>query len=212
MITDSEVEAIHHKMTKFKKLEFIDYGFDGVVFQYEDKILKVFPEFKKANSELIGFQEIYKFNPDLTPKIYEYGKIDDYYGIIREDIWDAPEFSEEINERKFMNLIDSTSIVIMNQVVNGADIDILVNQECDKFRKENNIDEDNELFSNELLLLVVNMQLNGMLLNDIKLENIGISSETGCVKIRDMSRFETDKKIEFKKQLLLEDKQLKISL
>lgn len=212
MITESEVEIINNKMTKFKKLEFIDYGCHGVIFQYEDKILKIFPEFRRANAELIGFQEIYKFNPDLTPKIYEYGKINDYYGIIKEDIWDAPEFSEEINERKFMDLIDLTSIVITNQVVNGMDIDILVNQECDKFRKENNIDEDNELFSNDLLLLVVNMQLNGMFLNDMNLENIGISSETGCVKIRDMSSFETDKKIEFKKQLLLEDKQLKINL
>ena len=204
MISEEQIEQIVDYISKtIPSAELIDYGFDGAVFQYDEHVLKVFPEEEKANSEVVGFQEIARLAPSLALNVYSYGRLGPFYALIRDDIWNADNFAEEIDARKFTRLMEKKSEEVAGKVLSGEDPLTLVQAECDKFRVENNISEENELFTNDLFMLAVNMHLNGTPLNDISLDNIGISSQDGELKIRDMSRFETYEKLDFSKPLSL---------
>ena len=204
MISDGQIKQIVDYISKIiPSAEFIDHGFDGVVFQYDEHILKVFPDEEKANAEIIGFQEIARLAPSLALNVHSYGYLGQFYALIRDDIWNADGFAEEIDARGFTRLIEKKSEEVARKILMGEDVFTLVQTECDKFRADNDISEENGLFTNDLFMLAVNMHLNGTPLNDISLDNIGISSQDGELKIRDMSRFETYEKVDFSKPLSL---------
>lgn len=204
MISEEQIEQIVDYISKtIPSADFIDYGLDGAVFQYGDYILKVFPDEEKANSEIVGFRQIALIAPSFALNVHSYGRLGPFYALIRDDIWNADNFAEEIDARKFTRLMEKKSEEVAGKVLSGEDPLTLVQAECDKFRVENNISEENELFTNDLFMLAVNMHLNGTPINDISLDNIGISSQDGELKIRDMSRFTTCEKVDFSKPLSL---------
>lgn len=189
MITNAEVNQITAFVQKaVPGAEYIDQGHDGVVFQVDEAVLKVFAEPEKAGRELAGFNAIRAINENFAPTIFMSGRMGDYAAILREDILDAGAPSGE-TAQDFAHLVKVIAPDLAKRINTGGDADALIGETYGRFIDDHCIEDDSDVFSRELLAFVVGMIRNDTPIDDFHIDNIGLAASDWRVCIRDMSRF-----------------------
>lgn len=188
MITDAEVNQITAFVQKtVPGAEYINHGHDGVVFQIDEAVLKVFSEPEKAGRELAGFNAIRAVNANFAPTIFMSGRMGDFAAILREDILDAGAPSDE-TAQDFSHFVKVIASDLAKRIDAGGDADALIDEAYSRFIDDHCIEDDDDVFTKELLTFVVGMIRNGTPIDDFHMDNIGMAAD-GYLRVRDMARF-----------------------